>query len=86
MGGFLRYLPGVNQSSMKSLWTSNTRVMRVTEEGFEATTVIPGNITPQELTDSEIKNIRDRVYDYVAKNRYKWFGENESCEITNEIY
>ena len=57
----LRYLPGVNQSSMKSLWTSNTRVMRVTEEGFEATTVIPGNITPQELTDSEIKNIRDRV-------------------------
>jgi predicted DCC family thiol-disulfide oxidoreductase YuxK len=32
------------------------------------------------------KNIRDRVYDYVAKNRYKWFGENESCEITNEIY
>ena len=46
---------------MKSLWTSNTRVMRVTEEGFEATTVIPGNITPQELTDGEIKNIRDRV-------------------------
>ena len=32
------------------------------------------------------KKIRDRVYDYVAKNRYKWFGENESCEITNEIY
>ena len=32
------------------------------------------------------KNIRDKVYDYVAKNRYKWFGENESCEITNEIY
>lgn len=32
------------------------------------------------------KKIRDRVYDYVAKNRYKWFGENESCDITNEIY
>ena len=57
----VRYLPGVNQASMKSLWTSNIRVMRVTEEGFEATTVIPGNITPSELTDQEIKNIRDRV-------------------------
>tara|TARA_Y100000385_G_scaffold247038_1_gene266774 strand:- start:69 stop:458 length:390 start_codon:yes stop_codon:yes gene_type:complete len=32
------------------------------------------------------KTVRDKVYDYVAKNRYKWFGENESCEITNEIY
>lgn len=32
------------------------------------------------------KSIRDSVYDYVAKNRYKWFGENESCDITNEIY
>ena len=27
------------------------------------------------------KVIRDKVYDYVAKNRYKWFGENDSCEI-----
>ena len=51
----VRYLPGVNQASMKSLWTSNVRVMRVTEEGFEATTVIPGNITPQELDENEIK-------------------------------
>ena len=32
------------------------------------------------------KRIRDKVYDYIAKNRYKWFGENESCDITNEIY
>ena len=27
------------------------------------------------------KVIRDKVYDYVAKNRYKWFGENDNCEI-----
>ncbi len=25
--------------------------------------------------------IRDSVYDYVARNRYKWFGKNESCMI-----
>jgi predicted DCC family thiol-disulfide oxidoreductase YuxK len=23
--------------------------------------------------------IRDRVYQYIAKNRYKWFGKKESC-------
>jgi predicted DCC family thiol-disulfide oxidoreductase YuxK len=30
--------------------------------------------------------IRNGVYDYIAKNRYKWFGKKESCMIpTNEI-
>ena len=24
---------------------------------------------------------RDVVYDYVAKNRYKWFGKKEACKI-----
>ncbi|PKR83404.1 thiol-disulfide oxidoreductase DCC family protein [Heyndrickxia camelliae] len=25
--------------------------------------------------------IRDLVYDYIAKNRYKWFGKSDSCMI-----
>ena len=25
--------------------------------------------------------IRDFVYDYIAKNRYKWYGKKESCMI-----
>lgn len=25
--------------------------------------------------------IRDSFYDYIAKNRYKWFGKKESCMI-----
>lgn len=27
------------------------------------------------------KPILDYIYDYVAKNRYKWFGKKESCMI-----
>lgn len=27
------------------------------------------------------KFIRNSVYEYVAKNRYKWFGKKESCMI-----
>lgn len=27
------------------------------------------------------KFIRNRVYDYIAKNRYKWYGKQESCMI-----
>ncbi|MDO7171269.1 thiol-disulfide oxidoreductase DCC family protein [Mariniflexile sp. AS56] len=25
--------------------------------------------------------IRNKVYDYIAKNRYKWYGKKESCWI-----
>lgn len=25
--------------------------------------------------------IRDTIYDFIAKNRYKWFGKKESCMI-----
>jgi predicted DCC family thiol-disulfide oxidoreductase YuxK len=32
------------------------------------------------------KPIRNWVYDYVAKNRYKWYGKKESCMIpTKEL-
>jgi predicted DCC family thiol-disulfide oxidoreductase YuxK len=27
------------------------------------------------------KSLRDNVYDYIAKNRYKWYGKNEHCMI-----
>jgi predicted DCC family thiol-disulfide oxidoreductase YuxK len=27
------------------------------------------------------KFLRDSVYDWIAKNRYKWFGKKESCMI-----
>ncbi|WP_410005240.1 thiol-disulfide oxidoreductase DCC family protein [Aequorivita nionensis] len=27
------------------------------------------------------KFLRNSVYDYIAKNRYKWFGKKESCMI-----
>lgn len=27
-------------------------------------------------------SLRDFVYDYIAKNRYKWYGKQESCWIS----
>lgn len=27
------------------------------------------------------KAFRNRVYDWVAKNRYKWFGKKETCRL-----
>ncbi|AUC84079.1 thiol-disulfide oxidoreductase [Polaribacter sp. ALD11] len=32
------------------------------------------------------ESFRDLVYDFIAKNRYKWFGKKESCVIpTKEL-
>jgi predicted DCC family thiol-disulfide oxidoreductase YuxK len=29
------------------------------------------------------KWMRDKLYDYVAKNRYQWFGKKETCRLPN---
>ena len=32
------------------------------------------------------KGLRNQVYDFIAKNRYKWFGKKEACMIpTNDL-
>lgn len=32
------------------------------------------------------KKMRDMLYDYIARNRYKWYGKRESCMIpTKEL-
>jgi len=29
------------------------------------------------------KPLRDFIYDYIAKNRYKWFGKKQDCMLPN---
>ncbi len=57
----LMYLPGVDRRSVSSLWTPNTRVMQVTEQGYEARDVIGGDVTPDKLDATTIARIRDNV-------------------------
>lgn len=55
------YLPGIDRRSVQSLWTPNTRVYELTEEGFQAEDVIGGNVTADALDDDKIGVIRDRA-------------------------
>lgn len=32
------------------------------------------------------KSLRDGIYDFVAKNRYKWFGKKDNCVFTVNKY
>jgi predicted DCC family thiol-disulfide oxidoreductase YuxK len=83
----------ISKNNLNSI-TTETIVLFTTENKFliksDAAISIAVKLNPLFLIFNILfivpKKIRDRVYDYVAKNRYKWFGENESCDITNEIY
>jgi uncharacterized protein len=55
------YMPGVDRRTVSSLWTPNTRVLQITEEGFKARDVIGGDITPERLDTGKISQIRENV-------------------------
>lgn len=52
------FIPGVERSSVKSLWTPNTRYLAVTEEGLEAGDVIPADFRP---TPQAIRQVASNV-------------------------
>jgi predicted RND superfamily exporter protein len=52
------YLPNVDRIGVQSLWTPNTFVHEITEEGFRATPVIEGTISPEALIPDIIARIQ----------------------------
>ena len=54
-------LPNVDRLGVQSLWTPNSFVNEITEDGFRAEPVIPGTETPQNLTTHAIDEIRKAV-------------------------
>ena len=52
------FLPSVERLGVQSLWTPNSFVNEITEEGFRADPLIDGTITPDQLTPEIIANIR----------------------------
>lgn len=52
------FLPNVSRLGVQSLWTPNSFVNEITEDGFRAEPIIPGTITIDALTDEAISNIQ----------------------------
>jgi uncharacterized protein len=52
------YLPDVDRGGVQSLWTPNSFVNEITEDGFRADPLIDGTITPESLTPEKITSIR----------------------------
>ena len=54
----VQYLPNVDRVGVQSLWTPNSFVNEITEEGFRADQIIDGTITPEALTPELISRIQ----------------------------
>ena len=52
------YLPNVDRIGVRSLWTPNSFVNEITEEGFRAEPIISGTITPDQLTPEIVESVR----------------------------
>ena len=52
------FLPNIDRLGVQSLWTPNSFVNEITEEGFRAEPVIPGTVTVDALTPEAIANIQ----------------------------
>jgi predicted RND superfamily exporter protein len=55
------YLPGVDRRTVTSLWTPNTRILEITEDGISARDVIPGRITADTMDGVAIKQLKNDV-------------------------
>ena len=52
------YLPNVERLGVQSLWTPNSFVNEITEDGFRSQQIIPGTVTPDGLTPEIINQIQ----------------------------
>jgi predicted RND superfamily exporter protein len=52
------YLPNVDRLGVQSLWTPNSFVNEITEEGFRSQPIIPGTITPETIDKDLIAQIQ----------------------------
>jgi predicted RND superfamily exporter protein len=52
------YLPNIDRLGVQSLWTPNSYVNEITEEGFRSQPVIPGTVTADNLGAEDIANIK----------------------------
>ncbi len=78
-------LPSLDRVGVQSLWTPNSFVSEITEEGFRAEPLIDGTISPEALTPAVIEAVRE------AATRGGFIGtlvarDQSSAMVTAELY
>jgi predicted DCC family thiol-disulfide oxidoreductase YuxK len=74
----LSYIPdSILYYSESQLFMKSTAVLRISEElKLPYRWVIMFSFLPE--------SFRDSIYDWIARNRYRWFGKKETCRIPTD--
>ncbi|WNM20407.1 thiol-disulfide oxidoreductase DCC family protein [Flavobacterium capsici] len=79
---------GVNSSNIDSflLYEPGNAYYNKAEAALKISSTLGGLYSLLSIFNYFPKQISNYIYDYVARNRYKWYGKKESCMIpTPEI-
>lgn len=71
-------IPGETDSVIL-IW--NSQVFTESDAALEITRLLPLPWKAFVVFKILPKKIRDRIYRWIAKNRYRWFGKKDSCRI-----
>ncbi|MFM2230202.1 MAG: hypothetical protein RL607_1460 [Bacteroidota bacterium] len=66
------------------LWNPKKEYYIKSEAVLKITKVLSGQFLLIQVLYLLPKFLRDKVYDYVARNRYSWFGQSESCLLPSK--
>ncbi|MEN9336754.1 MAG: hypothetical protein RLZZ500_1741 [Bacteroidota bacterium] len=66
------------------LWHPKKGYYIKSEAVLKITKVLSGRFALLQVLYMLPKFLRDKIYDYVARNRYSWFGQSESCLLPSK--
>lgn len=77
----LQYSPFQDEAHQSIIYTENGHIYRKSDAVLKLSRHLgfPFNLTYYLILIPKI--FRDKIYDTIARNRYKWFGKCESCKI-----
>ena len=79
------YLTTENFQSLVLFNISDTKIQLKSDAALSITSKLSGWWSLLSIFKILPKSLRDTLYHYIAKNRYKWFGKRESCMLPDEV-
>lgn len=80
-GEFLRLQYRIPADSDSVILIKSETVFFKSDAAFEIAGMLPYPWKIAAFLKVIPKKIRNRIYDWIAKNRYRWFGKRDTCRI-----
>jgi predicted DCC family thiol-disulfide oxidoreductase YuxK len=86
LGRALRDNPESDTAGLRSIvFCDENQIYRKSEAVLRIVATLGGIWTLARLLQWVPKTLSDAVYDFVARNRYRWFGKREACRLPSPV-